>query len=487
MNLSKTDLDFLETKGIEVSQVEKQIENFKKGFPFVNLDAAAIIGNGILRLPEIELDQLALAFDSIAPKLKLTKFVPASGAASRMFKDVFDFIDTPSLDHKIVPTLEKAGEFAFSNQIENNVIDQGNKLDYLLDIAKFIVLDGGLNYGSLPTGVISFHKYGNDSRTAFEEHLVEGGIYSNGIGNISNLHFTVSPEHEEAIKNLIDTKRAIYEAGLQVNFHITYSQQATSTDTIAVDLNNEPFREEDGSLLFRPGGHGALIENLNQIDSDIIFVKNIDNVVPDHLKEITIQYKKALAAKLYNTQSDIFNILKGLDDGEEKKELVEKVAFELGLNLSNKNITELKKALNRPIRVCGMVKNEGEPGGGPFWVKDSNNNKSLQIIESAQIDPNNSEQQEILKNSSHFNPVDLICATKDYQGNKFDLSNFVDPETGFISQKSKKGKDLKAMELPGLWNGAMANWLTLFIEVPVITFNPVKTINDLLRDTHQGI
>ncbi len=486
MNLNKTDLDFLAKKGITTDQVATQIENFKKGFPFVNLAGAAIIGDGILRLPEIELDQLAFSFDSIASKIKLTKFVPASGAASRMFKEVFDFLDTPSLDHKIVSTLEQAEKFAFSQAIQDNTNDSDSKLDYLISIAKFIVLDSGLNYGNLPKGLISFHKYGNDSRTAFEEHLVEGGIYSNGSGNVSNLHFTVSPEHEEAIKTLIKDKKVIYEAGLQVSFDISYSEQESSTDTIAVDLNNDPFREEDGSLLFRPGGHGALIKNLNQIDSDIIFVKNIDNVVPDHLKETTIQYKKALAAKLYNTQQNIHTILEGIDTGDIKKDLIEKVAFDLGLDLENKTVAELKETLDKPIRVCGMVKNEGEPGGGPFWVNDKDGNRSLQIIESAQIDPKNLEQQEILKNSSHFNPVDLICATKDYKGTKFDLLKFIDPETGFISEKSKKGKDLKAMELPGLWNGAMANWLTLFVEVPVITFNPVKTIDDLLRETHQG-
>ena len=486
MNLNKTDLDFLAQKGISTDQVERQIEDFKKGFPFVDLDSPAIIGNGILRLPEIELDQLAFAFDAIASNSKLTKFVPASGAASRMFKEVFDFIDNPSLDHKIVKTLEQSENFAFSKAIKDNVEENDSKLDYLVAVAKFIVLNSGLNYGNLPKGLISFHKYGKDNRTAFEEHLVEGGIYSNGKGNVSNLHFTVSPEHEDAIKDLIADKKDIYETGLQVSFDISYSQQDSSTDTVAVDMNNEPFREEDGSLLFRPGGHGALIQNLNQIDSDIIFVKNIDNVVPDHLKETTIQYKKALATKLYNTQQNIYTLLEALDSGEIIQELVEKIAFDLGLDLKGKSASELKEILNRPIRVCGMVKNEGEPGGGPFWVKDENGNKSLQIIESAQIDPTDIGQQEILKNSSHFNPVDLICATKDYKGNKFNLLDFVDPKTGFISEKSKNGKELKAMELPGLWNGAMANWLTLFVEVPVITFNPVKTITDLLRETHQG-
>ena len=360
-----------------------------------------------------------------------------------------------------------------------------------------LVNKSGLDYGSLPKGLLKFHKYNNVSRCALEEHLVEAGHYAKSKDKIAKVHFTVSPEHMERFTGEVEKVRSQYEKELNVKFDISYSIQKPSTDTIAVDMDNKPFREADNTILFRPGGHGALIENLNEIEGDIVFIKNIDNVVPDRLKPETILYKKAIGGLLLKLQSQIFAYLNKM----EKSSLV---TSEIG-NISNfarkklnitfsetfSDLSEKKKQdylfaqLNRPIRICGMVKNEGEPGGGPFWVKNTKGEISLQIVESSQIDVNNPGQKDIMQASTHFNPVDLVCGLSNYKGEQFDLHHYIDPETGFISIKSKNGKNLKAQELPGLWNGAMADWITLFVEVPIITFNPVKTVNDLLRDQHQ--
>ena len=348
--------------------------------------------------------------------------------------------------------------------------------------------------------MLQFHKYeGQKSRTPFEEHLVEGARYAKDANGISKLQFTVSPEHQSNFEELFKEIKEYFETELETKFEVEFSQQKPSTDTIAVDLQNEPFRNTDESLLFRPGGHGALIENLNDLDADIIFIKNIDNVVPDRLKHPTIDYKKALAGVLLKTQEKLFHYQRLLNErsrnGLSSAILAEAAGFvENTLNIKpreNQYYTEkaelhnyLKEKLNRPLRVCGMVRNEGEPGGGPFWATNSDGTISLQVVESSQIDPNSVQQQSIAKNATHFNPVDLVCGVKNYKGEKYNLTDFTDPATGFISQKSKDGKNLKAQELPGLWNGAMSNWNTLFVEVPIETFNPVKTVNDLLRKQH---
>ena len=362
-------------------------------------------------------------------------------------------------------------------------------------ILNYLLTENGLNYGNLPKGLLKFHKYKTGERTPSEEHLAEGAMYAK-TGNNVFIHFTVSPEHQALFEKHIEEIKVDYENRFEIKIHIKFSIQKPSTDTIAVDLHNQPFRNEDGTILFRPGGHGALIENLNDIDADIIFVKNIDNVVPDRLKAETVKYKKALGGLLKEKQTQIFNFTEKLqnDTSEETINIVKTFAEnELYITLDNtfETKTNSEKAryliskLNRPLRVCGMVKNEGEPGGGPFFVKKESGSVSLQIVESAQIDTENTEKAKIVKEATHFNPVDLVLAVKDFKGNKFDLKKYIDPKTGFISQKSKNGKELKALELPGLWNGAMANWNTLFVEVPISTFNPVKVINDLLRDTHQ--
>ena len=354
----------------------------------------------------------------------------------------------------------------------------------------------GLNYGNLPKGLLLFHSYEEGNRTPVGEQMTEGTLYAKDKNGVVNIHFTVSEEHKELFELLVAARRLGYELKLGAKFRVSYSVQKPSTDTLAVDMENNPFRDEGGSLLFRPGGHGALIENLNDIDSDFIFIKNIDNVVPDRLKESEALYKQLLGGVLVKMQQRAFGYLGELTSGKcsngKLQEILKFTENELCITSSDKsfaNEEELRNyliaKLDRPFRVCGMVKNEGEPGGGPFIVENPDGTASLQILESSQIDINDARAVDAFKHGSHFNPVDLVCGVKCYKNNKFDLTQFVDKNTGFISQKSKNGKELKALELPGLWNGAMSDWNTIFVEVPVSTFNPVKTVNDLLRLEHQ--
>ena len=398
---------------------------------------------------------------------------------------------------------DHVSEFAFFEDLNNVCLKNEGK-----DIASLVgdgcykaVIDNllnskGLNYGKLPKGLLKFHKYDDGNRTPLEEHLVEGALYASGKDGIVNIHFTVSPEHRLLFEQLVADVSEKYEKKFNVKYNISFSEQKKSTDTVAATMDNEPFRTNDGKILFRPGGHGALIENLNEIDGDIVFIKNIDNVVPDRLKADTVTYKKLIAGVLTDIQIKIFQYLELLNSGEythaQLEGIIRFMRDELGIrNPDLKNLEDadlviyMKNKLNRPIRVCGMVKNVGEPGGGPFLAYNDDGTISLQILESSQIDKSNDEYMKMFKNGTHFNPVDLVCSTKDYLGNKFNLPEFVDPKTGFISYKSKDGKELKALELPGLWNGAMSNWNTVFVEVPLSTFNPVKTVNDLLRDQHQ--
>ncbi len=506
---SDKDENQIENRGSQSETVQLQIENFKKGFPYLHIEDAASVRNGIIRLNEEELTKRVDLYDSlVSQNIKPLKFIPASGAASRMFKALFETLETfeKGISEKEILSKNNAAKeftgkfekFAFSTElksaIQNNKeeINSKNQIDFLLN-------KKGLNYGSLPKGLLKFHSYKNGARTPFEEHLVEGAKYAKDSNGIAKLHFTVSPEHQPEFEKLLEKIKESYEKELEVTFDISFSQQKPSTDTIAVDLNNEPFRENNGNLLFRPGGHGALIENLNDLDADVIFIKNIDNVVPDWLKQPTIDYKKALAGVLLKNQEKLFFYQKELN---EKHPVALDSAFlaaasnflENTLNTKpakNQYYTEkeelyryLKEKYNRPLRVCGMVKNEGEPGGGPFWAQNNDGSISLHVVESSQIEPESVQQQNIVRNATHFNPVDLVCAVKNYKGEKFNLTEFTDPATGFISKKSKDGKELKAQELPGLWNGAMSNWNTLFVEVPIETFNPVKTVNDLLREQH---
>ena len=435
----------------------------------------------------------------------VVKFVPASGAASRMFKNLFEFLgadyDVP--ETKFEKTFfEQIEKFAFYNDLnaacekafEKNIPALMAEGDYKAVVAALLEA-AGLNYGALPKGLLKFHRYEDGSRTPLEEHLVEGALYAANKNGKVNVHFTVSPEHRRLFENLVADKAAVYAKKYGVDYNVTFSEQKPCTDTIAADMNNQPFRD-NGKLLFRPGGHGALIENLNDLDADIIFIKNIDNVVPDKLKGDTVLYKKLIAGVLVALQQKAFAYLELLDSGRYTHEQVLEILQFLQKKLFCKNpetknledaelVLYLKEKLNRPMRVCGMVKNVGEPGGGPFLAYNSDGTISLQILESSQIDMDDPEKKEMFEKGTHFNPVDLVCAVRDYKGHKFDLVNFVDKATGFISYKSKNGKDLKALELPGLWNGAMSDWNTVFVEVPIETFNPVKTVNDLLRPEHQ--
>lgn len=500
------DKEFLAQKGISEEQIAEQLACFEKGFPYLKLAAAASVDNGILA-PATDMQKKYLdAWDAYTQTDKvIVKFVPASGAASRMFKNLFEFLgadyDTPQTGFEKT-FFEKIENFAFYNDLnqacQNNtgkdipqLISEGN----YKAVVSALLESAGLNYGALPKGLLKFHKYEDGSRTPLEEHLVEGALYAGNKNGKVNVHFTVSPEHRPLFKVLVDEKAAIYAKRYGVEYNISFSEQKPSTDTIAADMDNKPFRD-NGKLLFRPGGHGALIENLNDLDADVIFIKNIDNVVPDKFKGDTVLYKKLIAGVLITLQQKIFSYLQLLESGKYTHEQIMDILQFLQKKLFCKNpevkdledselAIYLKNKLNRPIRVCGMVKNVGEPGGGPFLAYNSDGTISLQILESSQIDMKDPEKKEMFEKGTHFNPVDLVCAVRDYKGHKFNLVKYVDKNTGFISYKSKNGKDLKALELPGLWNGAMSDWNTVFVEVPLSTFNPVKTVNDLLREQHQ--
>ena len=504
--LTQQDLKQLAQKGISEQQIETQLGQFKTGFPFLKLEAAAAIGRGIVAPTSDEGRKYVDAWQKYkAAGKRVVKFVPASGAASRMFKDMFAFVDadydkpTTDFEKKYFDNIDK---FAFYGELDavcqkNNgkgikaLIQEGN----FKAVAANMLKAEGLNYGQLPKGLLLFHNYPEGPRTPMEEHLVEAALYAASNGE-AHVHFTVSHEHMELFKQKVAQKADMYAKKYGIAYDITFSEQKPSTDTVAANPDGTPFRNADGSLLFRPGGHGALIENLNEIEADVIFVKNIDNVVPDRLKGDTVLWKQIIAGVLITLQKKAFEYLELLDSGKYTHEQIEEIIrfVQNDLCCRKADIKELedadlviylRKKLNRPMRVCGVVKNVGEPGGGPFLTYNQDGTVSLQILESSQIDKSNKEYMEMFTKGTHFNPVDLVCAVKDYKGNAFDLPKFVDPTTGFISQKSKSGKELQALELPGLWNGAMSDWSTIFVEVPLSTFNPVKTVNDLLREQHQ--
>lgn len=504
MQFTEQDQAQILAQGISPDQIDQQIKHFIQGFPYLNVIKAATIGDGIVRVPDEQLVNYIRRFDEAAHERDLVKFVPASGAATRMFKSLFAALDG-KFDKSTDEVFARLTDFAFYDDLKAAMAAKGADLGAAIaandriTVLRFLLTDDGLDYGSLPKGLLKFHRYVDGPRTPVEEHLVEGAAYANSDGTV-RIHFTVSPEHRERFEQLIEHEKADYEAWLGVTFDVSFSEQKKSTDTISVDMNNEPFRNaDDGSLLFRPAGHGALIENLNDIDADLVFIKNIDNVVPDAIKETTVTYKKVLAAVLLDAQQQIMrlqSLLEGqsddISDGylTEADELMRRTLFTLppdGFeNLSkSERLAYYRRKLDRPVRACGMVQNVGEPGGGPFWARNQDGSVSLQVVESAQIDLTNQAQKAIFDEATHFNPVDLVCGLKDCHGRKYDLPTFRDPQTGFITAKSKDGKDLKAQELPGLWNGAMADWNTIFVEVPLITFNPVKTVNDLLRKEHQ--
>ena len=505
--LTAEDLKQLEEKGITLEMFKSQIERFKTGFPYLKIKSVATVGNGITKLTESEeLQCIKLWDDYLNEGSKVMKFVPASGAASRMFKNLFEFASSgrnkPETDFE-KKFFDGIKNFAFYEALDSACkAKYGDGIDTLINkgefvnVVKCLITDDGLNYGNMPKGLLQFHKTGLSIHTPVEEHLEEGAQYAKDKNNVVNLHFTVSPEHRKEFVNLIEKKVPEMEKEWGVKYNISMSEQKSSTDTIAVTMDNEPYRE-NGRLLFRPAGHGALLENLNEIDADVVFIKNIDNVVPRKLRDITVKYKKVIGGYLIYVQRKISEYIKLLESGKydmaDVRDIISFMHDVLCTRYSETKQLEdselaiyLLRKLKRPVRVCGVVKNDGEPGGGPYIAYNADGTSSPQILESAQFDKNNPASVELIKQGSHFNPVDLVCYIKDETGKNYNLKDFVDINTGLISEKSKSGVTIKALELPGLWNGSMSDWNTVFIEVPIETFNPVKTVNDLLRAQHQG-
>jgi hypothetical protein len=500
---TEKDYQQIAKQGIPIETIQQQISHFVNGFPYLKVLKAATVGDGIVRVEENELEALVKAFDAQANQVSLLKFVPASGAATRMFKALFAFKDEGKSDKSIVEFSERLRDFAFFEDLQTIMATEGGAIEADMaagefrKIADYLLTGKGLDYGNLPKGLLKFHAYPDGARTPVEEHLIEGTNYANSGGKV-RIHFTVSPEHRSRFEALIDAVKPLYEDKFGVVYDISFSEQKPSTDTISVNLDNTPFRNADGSLLFRPAGHGALLANLDEQDGDVVFIKNIDNVVPDSLKETTFTYKKVLGALLLNYRQQGFDFQKRMEGGETSDALLEELThyFEKTLftlppvgfeaSSSAEKLAYFQQKLDRPFRLCGMVQNVGEPGGGPFWASNPDGTTSLQVVESAQIDMTDAAQKALFDTATHFNPVDLVCSLRGYKGKKFELMKYVDINTGFITQKSKDGKDLKAQELPGLWNGSMSDWNTVFVEVPLITFNPVKTVNDLLRKEHQS-
>ncbi|MDR3127600.1 MAG: DUF4301 family protein [Tannerellaceae bacterium] len=499
------DHEILAQRGITPEEAEGQLARFEKGFPFLNIVDTATIGRGVRLVPQDRVGQYIQVWDSyLASGKEVVKFVPASGAASRMFKDLFAFLNGEGASSEVQAFFAGLRNFAFYEALDAGCRAQEGQgavelvaSGRLQAVVSALLGTEGLNYGPLPKGLLPFHRYADgEVRTALEEHLAEGAGYAqSGEGEVK-LHFTVSAEHRDSFEQFVTRVLPAFEKRFAVRYRILFSEQSPSTDTLAADEENQPFRNADGSLLFRPGGHGALIKNLNALDADVVFIKNIDNVVPDANRRSTVIYKKTLAGVLVSLQERIFHYLRLIEAGVYTREQIQEMIHFLHNELCTRNpnikhledaelVLYLRDKLNRPLRVCGMVRNTGEPGGGPFIAVNPDGTWSPQILESSQIDTTDEVKRGLFERGTHFNPVDLVCALKDYEGKKFHLPDYVDHDTGFISIKSKDGRTLKALELPGLWNGAMSNWNTAFVEVPEDTFNPVKTVNDLLRPEHQ--
>lgn len=504
--LTEKDIEQIQEHQLSLNQVVKQLESFARGIPFVDVVTTATVGNGIQTLSDEEQKKMVQGYEEKKDTLDIVKFVPASGAATRMFKFLHEFSEhfnpgeqsyrdylKKSGNQEVEAFFNGAKEFAFINPLRAKIRElfpeykQSKKGERYAMMVQALLREDGLNFTNLPKGLIPFHKYNKYATTAFEEQLYEAAFYA-AVGDEVYLHFTFSEEHLELFKEEYEAIKSRLSRNTKKNFNITYSFQKKETDTLAVTEDNRPYRTPGGELLFRPSGHGALLSNLNEVDADLIFIKNIDNVAAQEYVEILAHYKMVLAGKLLQVQKKIFDYLKELEDEVSLERIREMHSFvwnELHIKDIPSVRSELVETLNKPLRVCGVVRNTGAPGGGPFWVRDENGFVSLQIVETSQIDKEDAHQARILSEATHFNPVDLVCGVRNYKGEKFDLTDFVDPHTGFISEKFENGTPIKALELPGLWNGSMAKWNTIFVEVPLITFNPVKTVNDLLNKEHR--
>jgi hypothetical protein len=503
---SAEDRERIAAEGLSVEEADRQMALFRRGVSLVRLNRPCRTGDGIVLLTPAQQEELLGVYEQPLRTRRIMKFVPASGAASRMFKEWYQGLREGGFATQVERDrfFRDLRRYAFFCDLKASLSAKGLDLDNLLGkraeeaILRFILTEEGLNYGELPKALLKFHTYPGGSRTALEEHIVEAALYARDAQGCAWLHLTVSHEHERGIRERLSQVIGDYESGCGTVFEIGISAQEKATNTLAVDPENRPFRDVKGELVFRPGGHGALIANLDMLTADVVFLKNIDNVVPDRLKPETVRWKKILGGALIILQEGIFRrlrILESRDAGEEDLREIqqfcrEKLLLDTPPAFERRSPAErrsfLFRRLNRPLRVCGMVKNEGEPGGGPFWVDDPDGNDvaSLQIIEESQIDRNDARQREIWVSATHFNPVDLVCGVRDFRGEKFALTRFADPALSIIAHKAEQGKELLALERPGLWNGSMAFWNTLFIEVPLATFNPVKTVSDLLRVQH---
>ncbi len=470
---SPRDIQQITEHGLTLETVTRQIHNFETGFPPADIISAATINNGVLPMLD---ESAAEYYMNNCNNYKIVKFVPASGAATRMFKDLFEYLSTGLINTTTQTVLDNLTDFAFYDDLKQHLPTNATNRE----IIECLVTDRGLNYGNAPKGLIQFHKYATFNRTAVAEHLVEGAQYACANDTV-NMHFTVSPEHISGFQELFNKIVPEYESQFGVKYNISISTQKPETDTIAVNMDNTPFRNEDGTLLFRPAGHGALIENLNDIDADIIFIKNIDNICPEHARAETIFHKRALAGLAIKTQRQIFEYIRAIDGNTANMDEIRTYINET-LGIRTTATDDLREILNRPLRVCGIIKNTGEPGGGPFWTRDTDGRISLQIVEPGQIAD---DKKHILHDGEFFSPTDIVCMPRDINGKKFNLNAFVDMTTGFIADKSKNGRALRAMERPGLWNGAMAKWNTIFVETPLSTFTPVKVITDLIKPTHK--
>lgn len=515
MKFSKEDVAQIEACGLTVEQVKKQLQFFVRGQIHTLLEKPAVAEDGIVRFQAYESQQLVAYFDKKKHQYGLLKFVPASGAATRMFKALIEFVN------RFDPKTQTFNEYVNKNkahalktfqagmeklpfygsvirQLKDKYVDFDERAedDKIILFINYLLASDGFDFQNLPKGLVPFHRYKNHLATPFEEHLFEAALYVENK-HAAALHFTVSESHLQLFENLLEKIWKIVSEKTEIRFDVSFSFQKKSTDTLAVSMDNVPLRNQSGELVFRPGGHGALIENLNERTEHLIFIQNIDNVVAHQFEKEVSFYKKMLGGLLIKLQKQCFAYLvdleKPLDEAKLnviKKFLVDQLNICLPIDFEKytfeNKASYIQAKLNRPIRVCGMVRNEGEPGGGPFWVKDASGNLSLQIVESAQVNKKNKQQEEILNRATHFNPVDIVCGVYDYLGNKFDLTKFVDEKAVFIAEKTVGDQSIKALELPGLWNGGMAYWNTIFVEVPLITFNPVKTVNDLFKPAHQA-